>query len=315
VTDLFPFNPSAIKEYEPDKHCGVQNDLGNPCVRKLDCKIHTVGDKRNVAGRTMSYDDCLRVYRGEAPRGNGPEAGNGSGLGTSESGALKGAKRARKRGGVGLDDASMRRRLGMGVDTDEKEEDWAAHPIAAMHEFAALLESVRRENVLLEGVVRRRAYDELDGRVAGRGFDGSQQSGQKGRKADRKDELPTVPPPSQGISDPDSSIVPQPVAPEPAFGGFGFLEAVAPVPPPVSKPAAQGIKDEQGLDKSPKATIGKDLARGAAPTSAPTPMYGPNLLARETFAGGATTGSWHFDRRRMLGAEKCFGDILAQLQG
>lgn len=309
-----PIGRAAIKEYEPDKHCGVQNDLGNPCVRKLDCKIHTVGDKRNVAGRTMSFDDCLRVYRGEAPRGNGLEGGNGLGLGTADSGTLKGAKRARKRGGPGLDDASIRRRLGMGVDTDAQEEDWAAHPIAAMHEFAALLESVKRENVLLEGLVRRRAHDELDGRVVGRDSDGSQQAGQTGRKSERKDEMATVPPPSQDPSRPDASAVSETVAPEPAFGGFGFLEAPAPVPPPVSKPPAQGIKDEQALDKSPKAiTGGKDLARLPA-ASIPTPTYGRNLLARETFAGGATTGSWHFDRRRMLGAEKCFGDILAQLQ-
>lgn len=259
----------------------------------------------------MSYDDCLRVYRGEAPRGNGPETGNGSGLGTGDAGANRGIKRARKRGGVGaMDDASARRRLGLGVDTDAKEEDWAAHPVAAMHEFAALLESVRRENVLLEGLVRRRAYDELDGRVVGRGSVGGQQSS-KERKAERKDESATVPPPTQDTARPESNAVQDTEVQQPAFGGFGFLEAPAPVPPPSNKATVQGVKDEQAIDKSPKASTGQ--AKPAA--AVPTPTYGPNLLARETFAGGATTGSWHFDRRRMLGAEKCFGDILAQLQG
>lgn len=261
----------------------------------------------------MSYDDCLRVYRGEAPRGNGPETGNGSGLGAGDAGANKGAKRARKRGGVGaLDDASARRRLGLGVDTDAKEEDWAAHPVAAMHEFAALLESVRRENVLLEGLVGRRAYDELDGRVIGRGSDGGQQQSGKGRKAERKDESATVPPPTQDTTRPESNAVQDAEVQQPAFGGFGFLEAPAPVPLASTKATTQGVKDEQSIDKSPKATTGQAKLAAAV---APTPTYGPNLLARETFAGGATTGSWHFDRRRMLGAEKCFGDILAQLQG
>lgn len=39
---------------------------GSQCSRKLDCKIHTVGSKREVEGRSMSFDDCLRNMRVEA---------------------------------------------------------------------------------------------------------------------------------------------------------------------------------------------------------------------------------------------------------
>lgn len=270
----------------------------------------------------MSYDDCLRVYRGEPPRGNGPEIGFGTADLGSVGAASKAAKRARKRGGLGgagaLDDGA-RRRVGFGStaagEADEKEEDWGAHPLAAMHEYEALLESVRRENVLLEGLVRRRAYGELDGRVFGRESD----VGQKGKKVSgqrREDSQGTVPPPSQPdqntVKPEPSALVNIPATREPAFGGFGFLELPAPAAPASSVNPA--TKDDQALDKSPKpapAAQGKDAAPARVPV--PTPIYGPNLLARETFAGGATTGSWHLDRRRMLGAERCFGDILAQL--
>lgn len=299
---------AAIKEYEPDKHCGVPNDTGNPCVRKLDCKIHTVGDKRNVTGRTMSFDDCLRVYKGEAPRG--PDASTGE--------PKAGSKKARRRPGHGIDDASRRKFgfLGLsGVGDTEQEEDWSAHPLAAVHEFAELLDCVRRENVLLEGLVRRRACDELTGRVVGEPSSGADQV-TKGKKATTAAEPGTVPPPSQPETQPKAEptttvtgSVDKPPTQEPALGGFDFLDVPPPPVAPVgqaAKPSAQGTADETPAKTG--TTPGKSAAL-------PTPTYGPNVLARETFAGGATTGSWHLDRRRMLGAEKCFGDILAQLQG
>lgn len=286
VSSLYPANfLPAVKEYEPDKHCGVQNDLGNPCVRKLDCKIHTVGDKRNVPGRTMSFDDCLRVYRGEAPRGNGPE-GAASGFG----GNGESRKKARRRAQAALGSDESRRRLGAFAAEDAQEEDWDAHPLAALHEFTALLESVRHENVLLEGLVMRRAYGELAGRVAG-------QEG-AGKRAGKEESMATVPAPSQSDAPKAEPTVPEPA---PTFGGFDFLELPTHAP---AKPT-----NNESMHKSPKAGPRKEVPPAATPT------YGLNLLARETFAGGATTGSWHLDRRRMLVAEKCFGDILSQLQG
>ncbi|KAJ9090917.1 hypothetical protein QFC19_009343 [Naganishia cerealis] len=337
--------PKPIKEYEPDKHCGVPNDLGNPCVRKLDCKIHTVGDKRNVPGRTMSYDDCLRVYKGEPPRGPGdPSTGGGGatqGGGETKAGA---AKKARRRGpGSGGDDASRRKFGFLGLTPSvgasggdgsaaEQEEDWEAHPLAAMHEFAELLDCVRRENVLLEGLVRRRACDELRGRVMGGGGGGETDQQGRGKKpvvppamADGE----TVPPPRQ----PDSQVklnsttaaagadksVPTTTGQESTFGGFDFLDVPPPAAvavPPSTKPAA-GVPAQSSSSGEPGAkpttTGGKHTA--TVPPSQMGATYGPNILARETFAGGATTGSWHLDRRRMVGAEKCFGDILAQLNG
>ncbi|KAJ9107290.1 hypothetical protein QFC21_000737 [Naganishia friedmannii] len=297
--------PKPIKEYEPDKHCGVPN-AGTPCVRKLDCKIHTVGDKRNVTGRTMSFDDCLRVYKGEAPRGPDAPAGE----------PKAGSKKARRRPGHGMDDAARRKFgfLGLsGVGDAEQEEDWSAHPLAAVHEFAELLDCVRRENVLLEGLVRRRACDELTGRVVDEPS-ASPDPAAKGKKAATAAEPGTVPPPSQPetqikVESTSTGSVDKPATQEPTLGGFDFLD----VPPPPVPAPSQGTKSstQPAVDETP-AKAGAVASKSAA---LPTPTYGPNVLARETFAGGATTGSWHLDRRRMLGAEKCFGDILAQLQG
>ncbi len=60
----------APTEYHPDRCCGVLITegamAGSQCSRKLDCKIHTVGSKREVEGRSMSFDDCLRNMRVEA---------------------------------------------------------------------------------------------------------------------------------------------------------------------------------------------------------------------------------------------------------
>ncbi|KAJ9123394.1 hypothetical protein QFC22_001593 [Naganishia vaughanmartiniae] len=297
----------TIKEYEPDKHCGVPHETGAPCVRKLDCKIHTVGDKRNVTGRTMSFDDCLRVYRGEAPRGTDATAGE----------PKVGSKRARRRPGHGTDDAARRKFgfLGLsGVGDTEQEEDWSAHPLAAAHEFAELLDCVRRETVLLEGLVRRRACDELAGRVVG---EPSRSPDQviKPKKATTVAEPGTVPPPSQPEQFKLEQIAAatgsaeKPATQESALGGFDFLD----VPPPPVPPVGQAAKplSQPANDETP-AKAGNTAGKAA---TLQTPTYGPNVLARETFAGGATTGSWHLDRRRMLGAEKCFSDILAQLQG
>lgn len=234
----------------------------------------------------MSFDDCLRVYRGEPPRGNEPQ-GAGAGFGGES------RKKARRRAQAALASEENRRRLGAFAAEDAQDEDWDAHPLAALHEFTALLDSVRREHVLLEGLVMRRAYGELAGRVAGQEVAG------QGKKSSKEEPIATVPPPTQ-------SDVPktEPTGAEPAiFGGFDFLE----LPPPVP---AKSAKEEATPHKSPKS--GPAQAKDA---NVVTPTYGPNLLARETFAGGATTGSWHLDRRRMLRAEKCFGDILSQLRG
>jgi len=40
-----------------DIHCGVINDKGVPCSRKLTCKSHAMGPKRAVVGRSRPFDE------------------------------------------------------------------------------------------------------------------------------------------------------------------------------------------------------------------------------------------------------------------
>lgn len=42
-----------------DRQCGVINNKGLPCSRSLTCKSHSMGAKRNVAGRSQPYDTLL----------------------------------------------------------------------------------------------------------------------------------------------------------------------------------------------------------------------------------------------------------------
>lgn len=51
------------KIYEPDKHCGVINDSGKPCVRSILCKVHQVALKRAVPNRSMPYDMLTRILK------------------------------------------------------------------------------------------------------------------------------------------------------------------------------------------------------------------------------------------------------------
>lgn len=53
------------KIYDPDKHCGVINDTGKPCVRSILCKVHQVALKRAVPNRTMPYDVLIRILKSQ----------------------------------------------------------------------------------------------------------------------------------------------------------------------------------------------------------------------------------------------------------
>lgn len=44
------------KVIDLDRHCGVKLDSGEVCSRSLKCKIHTVGMKRAVRGRSQNFD-------------------------------------------------------------------------------------------------------------------------------------------------------------------------------------------------------------------------------------------------------------------
>ena len=61
--------PNHLKEFDPDIHCGVllnepQNKPssqrnGQPCVRSLQCKSHSVAERRSVLGRSRKFDQLL----------------------------------------------------------------------------------------------------------------------------------------------------------------------------------------------------------------------------------------------------------------
>ncbi|EEB09937.1 hypothetical protein Phum_PHUM004790 [Pediculus humanus corporis] len=55
----------ADKIYDPDKHCGVINDNGKPCVRSILCKVHQVALKRAVPNRTMPYDMLIKILKNQ----------------------------------------------------------------------------------------------------------------------------------------------------------------------------------------------------------------------------------------------------------
>lgn len=48
--------------YNPDKNCGTILPNGQPCMRSLTCKQHSMGAKRAVAGRSAPYDVLLSNY-------------------------------------------------------------------------------------------------------------------------------------------------------------------------------------------------------------------------------------------------------------
>ncbi|ORZ33693.1 SCA7, zinc-binding domain-domain-containing protein [Catenaria anguillulae PL171] len=47
-----------------DKQCGVILSSGEPCRRSITCKNHSIGAKRNVPGRSQSYDVLFDLYKG-----------------------------------------------------------------------------------------------------------------------------------------------------------------------------------------------------------------------------------------------------------
>lgn len=53
----------ADKVFDPNKHCGVINDNGKPCVRSILCKVHQVALKRAVPNRSMPYDMLTRILK------------------------------------------------------------------------------------------------------------------------------------------------------------------------------------------------------------------------------------------------------------
>ena len=54
------------REYNPDKHCGVwDNESKRHCTRALTCKSHSVLLKRNIQGRSKSFDDLVQDHKAQ----------------------------------------------------------------------------------------------------------------------------------------------------------------------------------------------------------------------------------------------------------
>ena len=58
------FDRKPLREYHPDKHCGVwDSEGGRNCTRALTCKSHSVLLKRKVEGRCRSFDELLVAHK------------------------------------------------------------------------------------------------------------------------------------------------------------------------------------------------------------------------------------------------------------
>ncbi|KAL1374612.1 hypothetical protein pipiens_017994 [Culex pipiens pipiens] len=55
------------REYDPDKHCGVQSADGKRnCTRPLSCKSHSLSSRRAVTGRSKAFDKLLSDHKAGA---------------------------------------------------------------------------------------------------------------------------------------------------------------------------------------------------------------------------------------------------------
>lgn len=53
-----------LREYNPDKHCGVwDSDTKRHCTRALTCKSHSVLLKRKIEGRSKSFDELVTAHK------------------------------------------------------------------------------------------------------------------------------------------------------------------------------------------------------------------------------------------------------------
>ncbi|KAI8912003.1 SCA7, zinc-binding domain-containing protein [Powellomyces hirtus] len=59
-----PVNKGLI---DLDKHCAVRTENGTLCMRSITCKIHGVGQKRKVQGRSQLYDVLISEHQQRRP--------------------------------------------------------------------------------------------------------------------------------------------------------------------------------------------------------------------------------------------------------
>ncbi len=174
VNNQTPF--TGPKEFHPDKCCGVLITegamAGSQCSRKLDCKIHTVGNKREVLGRSMPFDDCLRNMKVEQGI-SVPEKKVKQKTSTEELGSIPGtptktpAKKGKKRlaavGAINGHQGHKQHQGEIGEFVDSQ---------AATAEFEFLIRSVQRKTCRNDELVRSRLleidiFDSGNGGVGG----------------------------------------------------------------------------------------------------------------------------------------------------
>ena len=57
-------NGKPMREYHPDKHCGVWNEAASRhCTRAISCKNHSASLKRQVDGRSKPFDELLIEHK------------------------------------------------------------------------------------------------------------------------------------------------------------------------------------------------------------------------------------------------------------
>lgn len=54
---------SNSDEYNPNKNCGVLDEHHKPCLRSLACKQHTLTQRNQVVGRSVSFTELLDDYQ------------------------------------------------------------------------------------------------------------------------------------------------------------------------------------------------------------------------------------------------------------
>jgi hypothetical protein len=259
------------KEYDPYRHCGVMKPDNTPCLRKLDCKQHSVQAKRDVSGRSMMFDDLNKLQKGEilppppteAPVDEqGPPADPDVEAATAPVASTSGAspavlpvkpKKGRKK------HAEARRLAANGQEPQG--------PGAMDHD--ALVQAIKTHTLYNAQIARNRMYGLLSaapieevrpGKAVPLPKDEADTSHQS--RAEQVD--------GNGSHNPGSQQ-PEPLPFMPDFGQAGKSKA-----------------------KPPGTTKG--------------------TMRFQTFAGGATSGYWHGDRRRMMAAENTMNEIFKQMR-
>ena len=241
------------------------------CLRKLDCKQHSVQAKRDVTGRSMSFDDLNKLQKGEvlpvpptesAADDQGPPIDVEAVVPTAPVASTSTAapasapvkpKKGRKR------HAEARRLAANGQEPQG--------PGALDHD--ALVQAIKMHSRYNAQIARNRMYGLLTAAPVEEARSSKPVPLPK-EEPDASQQTQTEPVDGSGSVKPGSQQ-PEPLPVMPDFGQSGKVKA-----------------------KPPGTTKG--------------------TMRFQTFAGGATSGYWHGDRRRMMAAENTMNEIFKQMR-